>query len=250
MTSVRRIPAVLKHVAAASLVLALAACSHARVEPMQSYAGATLPKPSVVVVDNFAVTPEEVKLDSGISSRLKSMLFNSETSEQQEAETGRKVAAAVSKTLVQEIQKLGLPAVQGDATTTTGGSALTVTGQLLSIDEGNRTRRNLIGLGAGKSSVQADTQLYYNYPGRQAQFVTSYQADSDSGRKPGAAETMGVGAATGAATRMAATSAGASAASETMSADVDDLGAKMAKAIAKQLAQFFASQGWIPPQAE
>jgi hypothetical protein len=249
MKRVGQISTALKHVSAAALVLAMAACSPARVQPMHSYAGSTLPRPTVVVVNDFAVTPEEVKLDRGLSSRLKSMLFDSSSTSEQESEIGRKVAAAVSKTLVQEIQKLGLPAMQGNATAT-GGSTLVVTGQLLSVDQGNRTRRNLIGLGAGRSSVEADTQLYYNYAGTAPQFVASYEADSESGRKPGAAETMGVGAATGAATHMAATSAGTSAASEALSADVDDLGKNMAKEIAKHLAQFFASQGWIPPQPQ
>jgi hypothetical protein len=238
-----------KQLAIAALVLAVTACSSAKVQPLQSYSGSTLPRPGVVLVSDFAVTPDDVKLDSGVGSRLKS-LFSSASADEQEVETGRKVAAAVSKTLVKEIEKLGLPVIQGDAGSSTAGNTLVVTGQLLSIDEGNRTRRNIIGLGAGSSSVKADTQLYYRSPGTAAQLVASYQATTESGRKPGAAETMGVGAATDAVGRMAVTSAGTSVASETLSADVDDLGAKMAKEIAKQLAQFFASQGWIPPQSK
>jgi len=231
----------------AALLLAVSACSSARVQPAQTYSGSALPRPSVVLVSDFAVTPEDVKLDSGVGSRLKS-LFSSASTDDQQVETGRKVAAAVSKTLVKEIEKLGLPVIQGDAGSTTAGNTLVVTGQLLSIDEGNRTRRNIIGLGAGSSSVKADTQLYYRSAGTGERLVASYEANSESGRKPGAAETLGVGAATDAVGRMAVTSAGTSVASETLSADVDDLGAKMAKEIAKQLAQFSAKQGWIPPQ--
>jgi Domain of unknown function (DUF4410) len=231
----------------AALVLAVSACSSARVQPAQTYSGSTLPRPSVVVVSDYAVTPEDVKLDSGAGSRLKS-LFGSASTDERQVEIGRKVAAAISKTLVKEIEKLGLPVIQGDATTATSGSTLVVAGQLLSIDEGNRTRRNIIGLGAGSSSVKADTQLYYRSAGAVDRLVASYEAESESGRKPGAAETLGVGAATDAVGRMAVTSAGTSVASETLSADVDDLGAKMAKEVAKQLAQFFVSQGWIPPQ--
>src|SRR5258707_6348653 len=42
------------------------------------------------------------------------------------------------------------------------GNRVIVDGQMLSIDEGNRTRRNLIGLGAGHSTVEADMQVYYD----------------------------------------------------------------------------------------
>ena len=231
----------------AALLLAVSACSSARVQPAHTYSGAALPRPSVVLVSDFAVTAEDVKLDSGVGSRLKS-LFSSTPTDQQQVETGRKVAAAISKTLVKEIEKMGLPVIQGDAGSATSGSTLVIAGQLLSIDEGNRTRRNIIGLGAGSSSVKADTQLYYRSVGAMDRLVASYEANSESGRKPGAAETLGVGAATDAVGRMAVTSAGTSVASETLSADVDDLGAKMAKEIAKELAQFFVGQGWIPPQ--
>ena len=216
-----QIATTVKQVGIAALLLAMTACSPARVQSVQTYSGSTLPRPSVVVVSDFAVTPTDVKLDSGVGSRLKS-LFSNSTEDEKQTETGRKVAAAVSKTLVKEIEKLGLPVIQADAASATAGNTLVVTGQLLSIDEGNRTRRNLIGLGAGRSSVQADTQLYYRSAGTRPQLVASYEADTESGRKPGAAETMGVGAATDAVGRMAVTSAGTSVASETLSADVDD----------------------------
>lgn len=228
----------------AAICLALAACAPTHVQTTQNYSGPALPRPDVVVVNDFAVTPDEVKLDRGLSARLGSA-FSGTSTDAQQVEAGRKVAMAVSKALVQEIQKLGLPAVHANsAAPATGSTTVLVTGQLLSVDEGNRTRRNLIGLGAGHSDVQADTQVYYSNGGAGRELVERFAADAQSARKPGAAETMGFGAAADRAGEMAATSAGASLGSEALSADVDADGQRMAEEIAKKLAEFFAGQGW------
>src|ERR1700722_5375782 len=98
MKRTRQLSPPFKQAPIGALLLTVAACSPARVQPVQTYAGATLPRPSVVVVSDFAVTQNDVKLDSGVGSRLKS-LFSSTPEDEQQLETGRKVAAAVSKTL-------------------------------------------------------------------------------------------------------------------------------------------------------
>lgn len=120
---------------------------------------------------------------------------------------------------------------------------LVVGGQILSIDEGNRTRRNVIGLGAGRSEVQAHAEIYYYTDAADAHLMESFTAEAESNRKPGAAETMGAGAAAGRVAESAAVGAGTGLA---LSGDVEADGARMAKAIAKHLGQFFAEQGWIP----
>src|SRR5262245_1580224 len=72
-------------------------------------------------------------------------------------------------------------------------SALMIRGQFLSIDEGNRTERMVIGLGLGRTKVEADVQAVDLTPGSE-QTVETLQATGESGAKPGAAEAMGVGA--------------------------------------------------------
>jgi hypothetical protein len=223
-------------------------CAPANVEPLQSYQGSPLPRPEVVIVNDFIVAPEQVKLDSGIGARLRNAARGDSVSAQQ-IEDERKVTAAISKTLVEEIQKLGLPAMKSNnAVAQTGTNKLVVGGQIVSIDEGNRTKRNIIGLGAGRSEVQSRTELYYDASGADARLLVSFEADAESSRKPGAAETMGMGAATGRVAESAAVGVGTSVA-PALSADISADGERMAKAIAKQLAQFFVSQGWIPATA-
>src|SRR5438093_1342024 len=67
-----------------------------------------------------------------------------------------------------------------------------VKGQFVSIDEGNRTERVLIGLGAGRTGVQASVQVYEITP-EGMRNVESLQADAKSSYKPGMALMMGAG---------------------------------------------------------
>ena len=233
----------LGHVTAASMLSAATACAPAAVKPLQSYQGPPLPRPEMVVVTDFATSPEEVTLDRGLGARLRNATGAGDAARQ--SEDDRKTVAAISNTLVAEIRRLGLSAMHSNqATPPTDGDTLVVGGRILSIDEGNRTRRNVIGLGAGQSAVEARAEIYYVMRGGGTQLVQSFAADAESSRKPGAAETMGVGAATGRAAESGLMT-GATGIAPSLSGDVEADGARMAKAIAEQLSGFFASQGWI-----
>ncbi len=236
-------------IASIGMLLATAACAPTHVQTTQSYSGPELPRPDIVLVREFAVTPDQVKLDSGLSARARRAMSDSSITAQ-EAEVGRKTAAVIAATLVDEIQKLGLPAVQANSPRAAAtGNALVIDGQVLAIDEGNRTRRNLIGLGAGRSEIDAEAQIYYIMPATSPQLLQHFTADARSGNKPGAAETMGVGGAVGRAAESTVVGVGSGVASETLGANVDADGQRMAKAIAKRLSQFFIRQGWIPATA-
>jgi len=222
----------------------LSGCAPTNVTPVQPYQGAQMPRPELVVVTDFLASPDTVKVDTGIGARLRNRLSGTSQATQQ-SEDDRKVTAKISQVLTTQINKLGFATVHGnDPTSWQGNRRLIVGGEILSIDEGNRTRRNVIGLGAGKSEIQARADVYYSTGAGEPRFLQSFAADAQSSRKPGAAETMGVGAATGRAAESAAVGVGAGAA---MSGDVDADSERMAKAMAEQLAGFFARQGWIPP---
>jgi Domain of unknown function (DUF4410) len=223
--------------------LFLATCAPAKVDSVSRYQGALLARPDIVVVTDFIATSDDVKLDSGLGARLRNAVSGTDDTARQSADD-RQVTATLSRTLVAEIRKLGLAAMQANDSAAVTGNKVIVGGQILMIDEGNRTRRNIIGLGAGRSAVSARADLYYGTSASGARLIESFTADAESGRKPGAAETMGVGAATGRVAESAAVGVGTGVA---MSGDVDADTEHMAKAIAEHLKQFFIDQGWIPP---
>ncbi len=225
-------------IAVSLMLVAMAACTRTEVKQGQANTSGRLARPDVVMISDYTFNPSLVKLDAGVAQRVVRAV-GSETDAQKQAAIVKRVADAVSEDLVKEVRKLGFTAARtSSGTAVTGGTQFFITGQFMTIDEGNETRRNIIGLGAGASEVKADTQFLYRTPDGTTQRLQTFVADAQSGRKPGAAETLGAGAALG----MVAAS---DVASEKLGADVKSLGEKMAGEIAKQLAELFKQQGWV-----
>jgi hypothetical protein len=222
----------------------LAACTSS--SSVDQVAGRTLPRPQVVVVQDFAVAPGEVQLDRGLSATLDRALDAAASTPPpaaQELQVGRQTAAALADKLVVEIQDLGFPAQRGTGLPAGVQTGLLVTGQFLAVDQGSRAERVAIGLGAGRSDVRIQTQVFEATPqGRRlAEEIT---VDAKSGLTPGMAETMGAGALGGHFLVSTAASAGVHAVSESVGTSVVADADRAAKGIAKQLARFFAEQGW------
>jgi len=220
-------------------VCLLMGCASTDVRTVRTDIGGLLPRPNRVLVYDLAVSPEEVKLDGGISARAIGAAKGSSRTEQEIA-TGRSVARAFSVHLVKEIRKLGLNAERAAGSPRQSGDDVAIAGHFLSIDEGNRSERVMIGLGAGRTEVQAEVSIYQN-----GYVVEQLEADAKSGRKPGAAETMGAGAAAGNLAASAALSAGVAGASEAFGANVEADAARAAKEVANKLEAFFVREGWI-----
>ena len=114
-------------------------------------------------------------------------------------------------------------------------------------DEGNRVERVTIGLGAGRSGVRTAVQVAEVFPeGRR--MVDQFEIDAKSGLEPGAAETMGLGAAAGNLTVSADVTAAGTVASEAFGANVEDDAERTASKIATALRTLFVRQGWIPDE--
>jgi hypothetical protein len=198
-----------------------------------------------VIVERFAVAPGEVQLDQGLSTEIEQAMRAQAGAPRsaQEAEAGRKVADAIADKLVVEIQDMGLRAQRGSGVPPGVQDALLIKGQLVSIDEGNRTERVVIGLGAGRSDVRANVQVYEVTPaGRR--LIDTIEVDGESGLTPGMAESLGVGGITGHVAVAALVSGGVQVADETVGASVVADADRAAKGIAKQLAILFGRERW------
>jgi hypothetical protein len=221
----------------------LAACTST--ESQVATGSATLARPQVVIVDTFATAPDEVSLDQGLSTEVEEAIKadRGTSRTQQEVHAGRQVADAIADKLVVEIRDMGLRAERGSALPAGTQNAALIGGQLVSIDEGNRTERVLIGLGAGRSDVRAQVQVYELTPaGRQ--LIDTIEVDAKSGLAPGMAETMGVGGLTGHLLVSTAVGGGLHVADEAIGANVVADADRAAKGIAKQLSALFAREGW------
>jgi hypothetical protein len=222
------------------------ACASTDIDVTSEYSGA-LPRPDRILIFPFATSPEEVQLDWSPTVSGAWKLSGTSPSEERQ-KVAHEVANALAKRLVTKVQALGLPAeLATEPVPPTSGRTLAVSGQFIAIDEGNRAERLTIGLGAGHSTVRTSVQVAEIFPeGRR--LIDQFEVDAKSGRKPGAAETMGAGAVGGHLVASAAVTAAGSVASEAFGDDVEADAERTAKKVASALQSLFVRQGWIPPQ--
>ncbi|WP_322032546.1 DUF4410 domain-containing protein [Paraburkholderia sp. J76] len=200
----------------------------------------------VVYVYTFDVAADQVQLDNtGMLRKLKTMA-SGDSSAQQQQQAALQTREHLADELVSELQKMGLPAVRMDGPAPAGRNALIVEGRIDTMDAGNSRRRMLIGLGAGKSEVGATIAvLFQPADGGDPQPLMSFQTDADSGHMPGVAVTAGVGAAAGHVATAAVVGGGLHGASEAKRDTLSSDAGKLARSIAKEVAQISTQNGWM-----
>ena len=233
-----------------ALVFPLGSGCATRITNESALSSDELPRPDRVYVGEFHVLPANVVLDSAPGAEVERALESVPSDELRE-KVGDLAARTIAEELVKDIRGLGLDAEAGhDVLPPPNGEVLlSIQGQLLSVDEGNRLRRLAIGLGAGRSTVLSAVQIYL-LDDRGERLVERFDVTSKSPPLPGLAETMGVGAATGRLAVSASVSAGTHLSGEidqklgqTVRADA----LRAADAVSKRLAELFREEGWLTP---
>src|SRR5664280_1711096 len=176
--------------------LLIAGCAKTNVQDTYEVANTGMPTPNPVLIYNFAVNPQDVQQNSSIFAKIERNIENkSQTAE--EIQLGREVADAMATELWQKITNLGLNAIRADQSLQVTPGAILITGYFVDIDEGNRLRRNVIGLGMGKSSLDSKVRVLAPSPSGYQELI-AFDAHADSGDMPGAAVMGPAGAAAGA----------------------------------------------------
>lgn len=222
-----------------------AACGSTNATTQAQYGGAA-PRPARIVVYPFATSPADVKLDDS-PTVVAAWKMHGLSASDERSEVAKAVRDAIAANLVTKIQEMGLPAERyAGQDVNDGRPTLAITGHLFSIDEGSRAARITVGLGAGRSSVHAAVQVT-EVLAEGSRLLTEYDVLAQSGRRPGAAETLGVGAAAGTLATAAVVTGAATVGSEAFGDDVDADAKRAAEKIAKLLRGYFVQQGWVAP---
>jgi hypothetical protein len=228
------------------LLILFTGCASTKVQPMGVYSNIEpLPRPDRFLVYDFAVSSADVTLNRGLVARMHNLISTTPQTEEQ-LKVGRAVAAALSEELVEHIRALGLPAERASKPDAMTDGTLAIEGQFISIDEGNRLRRMVIGFGLGQSEVRTLVQVYIGIAGGQ-RIVQEFETSAQSSKAPGMGPMVGVGAAARGAAGVATgavVGGGAHTLAESRQSAAADA-RRTADVLAKHLAQFFAAQGWI-----
>ena len=248
--------------------LSLAGCKHAQVTPIQENAApAGLSKaglPPTIYVAPFATNVAQVQVDpGGPLNRLENGqpllqrqrgsllggLFNPHGDQQNPYQTSTQVSSAESqasdemqKNIIRALQDRKIPATSELNYQPGLANSLLLTGQFLTINQGDKMQRIAIGLGAGASYLEAQAQL--RDLGRPEQNpILMFHTQADSGMAPGAVVSGGAGAALMGA---GAIGAGVSGFRQSQTGTGSDV-ANTADQIADYLKKYYQQQGWMPP---
>jgi hypothetical protein len=221
-------------VALASLSLA---CPKSEIEVTQ-HAG-PLPRPDVILVRDFAVTSDDVKLDKGITASI-GLSIEGVTESEEQVRVGRQAADQLAAKIVDALNERGIHAARGRGRPVITPNTVILIGEFLTVDQGSRAARLVVGFGLGGTELRTRIEAY-----RAGQRIAAAETLAASGAKPGAAVTLGMGAAAGTAATAAAVAAGTATASEVFSANVEADIRRTADAIADQIRDAYRERGWL-----
>lgn len=221
----------------------LAGCGSESTSSAPAYIKSALPRPESVYVYRFDMNPELVQPDQSLTESLKAST-EGQSNQTRRVSIANEVQTSAAKEIVSELRSSGIDAVLADYPPPAGKNTLLVKGRFVKIDAGSRTRRVVIGLGAGKSQVSASVQIWYQSASGKSMLIQSLDTSEDSGHKPGMAETLGVGALTSTVIGSAAAGGAVHAASETFHAAPVDDAKRLGEDIAKRVTRIDSADGW------
>lgn len=197
-----------------------------------------LPQPSVVYIYDFAVSANDVVIDT-----LGAEFMSEGEKLSEEERQAYATANALSEAIVAELLKRGINAKRASDGDIPPLHALVLKGQFITIDEGSRFKRMVIGFGAGSSELRASVQAYQATE-RGLRRIAEAEAEASGSKMPGMAIPVAGGAAMGSAATSAVISGGMNIARETRGAMNPDA-QRMAEKIAERAKAFYKRQGWL-----
>lgn len=223
------------------VLICVAGCASTKVTSREQLVTEQLPRPGNIWVNDFVATAGDLPADSAFAGQPD--LDTTPQTTEQIAE-GRKLGNEIAVQLVEQIRAMGMPAAKASPSIAPQINDIVIRGYLLSIKEGDATRRVAVGLGAGESELRTAVEGF-QVTSRGLRKLGSGAVESGSGKTPGGA----VGLATLLATRNPAgliVSTGTKVYGEKSGkSTVEGQAKQTAKEIADALKKRFQEQGWI-----
>ncbi len=199
------------------------------------------PRPGHIWVHDFAATPAEIPADSALAGQ---QVAHATPQTPEQIATGRQVGEQIAVALVEEIRGMGLPAARASSGTKPEINDLVIRGYLLSIDEGDATKRVAVGFGSGASHLSVAAEGF-QMTAQGLRKLGSGTVGSGGGKTPGGAVGVAALIATGNPVGLIV-GGGAKAYGEySGSSKIEGRAKAVAKEIAETIKPRFQQQGWI-----
>lgn len=139
---------------------------------------------------------------------------------------------------------MGMPAQRASGRTTPQINDIVIRGYLLSVGEGSKSKRMLVGFGSGASNLQVAVEGY-QMTAQGLRKLGSGTVDSEGGKGPGAAAPLGVLLATGNPLGLIVSTGMKVYGERSGRSKIDGRAEQAAKKIVDQLKSRFREEGWI-----
>ena len=223
-------------------LVVLAGCASSDVTARREYAGdEQIARPSRIIVHSFAATPDDIPADAALAGHF-DRRDQPQTAE--EIELGHKLGDRVADELVKEILKMGFPAERAGSGPAPQEGNLVIKGAFVSIDEGSRLKRMLIGFGAGAAELKTFVEGY-QITASGLRPLGSAEIEAGGGKMPGMLVPVAGGAAAGTAATSVAISGALNVTQEANPESIEGAAKRTAEEIAKVLKDAFKKRGWI-----
>ena len=210
----------------------------AKVKVLHAYSGSeTLPRPDRIVIQDFAASGDIV-IDDSLAARLRerSILHPGSADDADPNAVIRKMRDSFAKSFNSLFDKQNIVTDRVPDVSAIPGPVLIVQGEFVAVNQGNATKRIMLGFGRGASHIRAHVVISLVSEGRKT-LLLDCNINSQSGKKPGAIIGMGSG-----------TVAVGAAAGDVGDSKATVLGdaSRMGKLVAKQTEAVMVAQKWIP----
>jgi hypothetical protein len=219
----------------------LTGCASTTITQRETLVTGSLPRPGKIIVYDFASSPADIPANSAIA---KQFTENPVHPTDEQAALGRQLGIQIAAQLVDNINALGMPAVQAATGAKPQINDIVIRGYLVSIDKGSTAKRMTIGFGSGGSELTTMVEGY-QMTANGLRKLGSGTLGSESAKGPGASLGAAgwlitgspVGLIVGGGMKVYGEASGSS--------RIEGRAKATAKEIADVLKQRFQEQGWI-----
>ena len=206
--------------------------SKVEVTNLQSYTGAPLPKPTKILVYDFAIDTSKVQVDRSEKIRPRYMITGDESPEA----VAKKASAKFSQELVKKLAATGIPVERAAAETVAPANTITVQGAFDSLRQGDKAQRVGVGMGLGTADVRTQVDVHMKTDSDSI-LLSQFQTQMKPVKGVGAGVPVAAGA------NPAATAAKSTIGDRRQ--NIDAYASKTANATAEEITKTMAQQGWV-----
>ncbi|WP_159718577.1 DUF4410 domain-containing protein [Geminicoccus flavidas] len=215
-------------------------CARTTVGELQAAADRDVTQPARILVYDFASDPADLPPDSAIAQ-----LYQQRTTPQSEKEIvlGRRLGELTAGYLIEALNNHGIPAINGSTGPFPHVGDGVIRGAFVSINEGSRTKRMLIGFGAGAAELKTLVETY-QVTATGLTSLGSGQIETAGGRIPGILVPIGGGVAAGTVATSAAISGAGNVLQEAGPESIEAAAKRTANEIANIINDAYEKRGW------